>query len=44
MLQKKEMVSDIIHKDKREVGFSLNMKVGNVQVRVWQSTEAAIRD
>jgi hypothetical protein len=37
-------LSDIIHKDKNEIGFMLTMDVGAVEMRVWQSTESAIRD
>lgn len=44
VLQKKEMISDIIHKDKLEIGFKLEMEVGKVEARVWQENDAALRD
>lgn len=44
VLQKNEILSDIIHKDKNEIGFMLTMDVGAVEMRIWQSTESAIRD
>ena len=37
-------MSDIIHKDKNEIGFMLTMDVGAVEMRIWQSTESVIRD
>jgi hypothetical protein len=44
VLQKKDILSDIIHKDKKEIGFMLTMEVGAVEARIWQSTESALRD
>jgi hypothetical protein len=44
VLQKNDILSDIIHKDKNEIGFMLTMDVGAVEMRVWQSTESAMRD
>jgi hypothetical protein len=44
VLQKKEIVSDIIHKDKKEVGFMLTLEVGKVEARIWKSTESALID
>jgi hypothetical protein len=37
-------LSDIIHKDKNEIGFMLTMDVGAVEMRIWQSTESAMSD
>ena len=35
VLQKKDILSDIIHKDKKEIGFMLTMEVGAVEARIW---------
>lgn len=44
VLQKNDILSDIIHKDKNEIGFMLTMDVKAVEIRIWQSTESAMRD
>ncbi len=38
------MLSDLIHKDKLEIGFMLEMQVGKVEARIWKDNEAAIKD
>ena len=35
VLQKNDILSDIIHKDKNEIGFMLTMDVGAVEMRIW---------
>ena len=44
MLQKQEIITDLIYKDQREIGLSLELDVTKVEMRIWQSFESAIED
>jgi hypothetical protein len=44
VLKKQEILSDLIHKDQKEVGFSMTLYAGKAEVHIWPTTEKAIED
>jgi hypothetical protein len=44
ILQSKDILSDIIHKDKKEVAFKLTLDVAKVEGRIWQNCDKAVDD
>ena len=44
ILRQQDIVSELIHKNQREVAFKMTLVVKKVEGRIWENTEKAIID